>query len=151
MGGFVLSSRWRRRSRPIMPGGEMKLHSDRTTTGGQRITAYGAGFVTVNETTFTGTVLLGADVPATDLEERRPDDLDAATIEQLREQDPELVIIGTGSRHVFPSPGLLAPLTRAGIGVEIMSTPAACRTYNVLSAEGRKVVALLLPVVQRNC
>lgn len=129
----------------------MKLHSDRTTTGGRRITAYGPGFVTINETTFTGTVLLGTGALATDLEACRPDDLNAATIERLRGQDPELVIIGTGARHVFPSPGLLAPLTRAGIGVEIMSTPAACRTYNVLSAEGRKVVALLLPVVQRDC
>ena len=129
----------------------MKLHSDRTAAGGQRITAYGAGFVTINETTFTGTVLLGPDALAADFEEREPDDLNAATIEQLREQDPELAIIGTGSRHVFLSPGLLAPLTRAGIGVEIMSTSAACRTYNILSAEGRKVVALLLPIVRRGC
>lgn len=129
----------------------MKLHSDRTAAGGRRITAYGAGFVTINETTFTGTVLLGPDALAADFEEREPDDLNAATIEQLREQDPELAIIGTGSRHVFLSPGLLAPLTRAGIGVETMSTSAACRTYNILSAEGRKVVALLLPIVRRGC
>ena len=124
----------------------MKFHSDRMTAGRYQITGYGNGFVTVNETTCTGTVLLGQGALATDFEECGPDDLSAATIGRLREQDPELVIIGTGSRHVFPSPGLFVPLTRAGIGVEVMSTSAACRTYNILSAEGRKVVALLLPI-----
>ena len=127
----------------------MKLHSDSTTTSGQRITAYGAGFVTVNEVTITGTVMVGPDGTSTDFKERRPEDLSASTIKRLLEQSPEVVIMGTGSRHVFPSPELLAPLARAGIGVEVMSTSAACRTYNILGGEGRKVVALLLPIEQR--
>ena len=127
----------------------MKLHSDPATSR-QRITAYGAGFVIVNEATLTGTVMVGSDAHATDFEERGPDDLSAATIKRLCELSPEVVIIGTGSRHVFPSPELLAPMTRAGIGVEVMSTSAACRTYNILSGEGRKVVALLLPIEQRS-
>ena len=124
----------------------MKLHSDAGAAGGQRITAYGADFVALDGITCTGTVLLGQGSHATDFDERRPDDIDAATVERIRERCPEVVIIGTGSRHVFPSPELLAPLSRAGIGVEVMSTPAACRTYNILSAEGRGVVALLLPI-----
>ena len=124
----------------------MKLHSDGVTASGHRITAYGSGFVTVNETTFTETILLCQGAIATNFAERRPGDLSAATIERIREQDPEIVIIGTGSRHVFPVPGLLAPLTHGGIGFEVMSTSAACRTYNILSAEGRRVVALLLPI-----
>ena len=124
----------------------MKLHSDHTAVGGCRITAYGVGFVTVNETTFTGTVMLGEGEAATDLRERRLVDLSPATIRRLREQDPEVVIIGTGSRHIFPSSDLFSTLTHVGIGVEVMSTSAACRTYNILSAEGRKVVALLLPI-----
>ena len=128
----------------------MKLHLDNTSAAGHHITAYGAGFVTVNGTMFTGTVLLGNGAPATDFEQRRPDDLNTATIMRLREHDPEVVIIGTGARHVFPSPELFAPLIRDGIGVEIMSTSAACRTYNILSAEGRKVVALLLPIEEEN-
>ena len=124
----------------------MKLHSDGAGAGGHRITAYGGGFITVNETTFTVTVLLGQGMLATDVVERRPDDLSTSTIERIREQSPEIVIIGTGSRHVFPAREVLAPLTRRGIGVEVMSTSAACRTYNILSAEGRRVVALLLPI-----
>ena len=127
----------------------MKLHSDSTTTSGQRITAYGAGFITVNEVTITGTVMIGPDGTSTDFKERWPEDLSASTITRLLGQNPEVVIMGTGSRHVFPSPELLAPLARAGIGVEVMSTSAACRTYNILGGEGRKVVALLLPIEQR--
>ena len=129
----------------------MKLHSDAGTIRGRRITAYGAGFVTVEESTFTGTVLLGQGEHATDFDERRADDLRAATIERIRERSPEVVLLGTGARHVFPSPGLLVPLTRAGIGVEVMSTPAACRTWNILDAEGRRVVALLLPIESGDC
>ena len=124
----------------------MKLHASHSASGGHRITAYGIGFVTVNEAVFTGTVLIGLEALETDFEEHGPGDLRAATIQRLREQDPEVVIIGTGARHVFPPPDLVAPLMRDGIGVEIMSTPAACRTYNILGAEGRKVVALLLPI-----
>ncbi len=129
----------------------MKLHSDNGSGGPGRITAYGTGFVTVEETTFTGTVLLDHGAHATDFDERRPCDLSAATIRRLLERHPEVVLLGTGARHVFPPPGLLAPLTRAGIGVEVMSTSAACRTYNILGAEGRKVVALLLPMEQEDC
>jgi uncharacterized protein len=57
---------------------------------------------------------------------------------------PELVIFGSGARLRFPAPALLRPLIDAGIGVETMDTAAACRTYNVLLAEGRSVVAGLL-------
>jgi len=57
---------------------------------------------------------------------------------------PELVVFGSGERLRFPSPTLLRPLIDAAIGFETMDTRAACRTYNVLLAEGRKVVAALL-------
>ena len=124
----------------------MKLHSDNPGVAGHRITAYGTGFVAVNGTSFTGTILLGEGELATDFEECEPGDLSPATVARLRALDPEVVIIGTGAGHVFPPPGLFAPLIRDGIGVEIMSTSAACRTYNILGGEGRKVVALLLPI-----
>ena len=57
---------------------------------------------------------------------------------------PELVLFGSGARLHFPAPALLRPLIDAHIGVETMDTAAACRTYNVLLAEGRSVVAGLL-------
>jgi uncharacterized protein len=66
---------------------------------------------------------------------------DFARVAALR---PELVVFGSGARLRFPAPALLRPLIDAGIGVETMDTAAACRTYNVLLAEGRSVVAALL-------
>jgi len=57
---------------------------------------------------------------------------------------PEIVLLGTGARLRFPQPRLTAALTRARIGVEVMDIQAACRTYNILMAEGRNVVAALL-------
>ena len=129
----------------------MKLHTDRSAAAGQRITAYGDGFITVNESVVSGTVLVGGAAPETDFTEQRTHDLSIATITRLKAQEPEVVIIGTGTHHVFPSVELLAPLIREGIGVECMSTPAACRTFNILSAEGRRVLALLLPIERQPC
>ena len=57
---------------------------------------------------------------------------------------PELVIFGSGARLRFAAPALLRPLIEVGIGVETMDSAAACRTYNVLLAEGRSVIAALL-------
>ena len=57
---------------------------------------------------------------------------------------PEIVLLGTGRTFTFPDRAKLAPLYGAGLGVEIMDTPAACRTYNILLAEGRNVVAALV-------
>lgn len=62
----------------------------------------------------------------------------------LMETGAEIVLLGTGSRQRFPPPHLLRPLIEARIGVEIMDLQAACRTYNILLAEGRKVAAALL-------
>ena len=57
---------------------------------------------------------------------------------------PELLLLGTGERQRFPAPGLLRPLIEARIGFEVMDLPAACRTFNILMAEGRLVAAALL-------
>jgi len=57
---------------------------------------------------------------------------------------PEMVILGTGPAQRFPHPRLIAALTNARVGVEAMATPAACRTFNILSGEGRRAVAALI-------
>lgn len=72
----------------------------------------------------------------------------ALTAEQLQpivDQQPELVLLGTGAKQVFLSPELMMVFHRAGIGIEVMDTRAACRTFNVLVMEERKVIAALLP------
>lgn len=75
-----------------------------------------------------------------------------ASVEQLTAEDfakiaalgPELVIFGSGPRLRFPPPALMRPLIDKRIGMETMDTRAACRTYNVLVSEGRRVIAALL-------
>jgi uncharacterized protein len=58
--------------------------------------------------------------------------------------DREIVLLGTGRLLRFPRPELLRPLVQAGVGVEVMDVQAACRTYNILASEERKVAAALL-------
>lgn len=69
--------------------------------------------------------------------------LDAAHFEAVRAMEPEVVIYGSGARLVFPPAAVLRALVDARIGVETMDTAAACRTFNVLVAEGRRAVAAL--------
>ena len=77
----------------------------------------------------------------------RPAGFDALTAEDFEAVaalQPALVVFGSGARIRFPKPALLRPLIERRIGIETMDTAAACRTYNVLLAEGRSVVAALL-------
>jgi uncharacterized protein len=71
-------------------------------------------------------------------------ELNAGHFEQVLGLKPELVIFGSGDRLRFPAAALIRSLIAQRIGVETMDTGAACRTYNVLAAEGRAVVAALL-------
>lgn len=120
----------------------MKLHLSRYT--GNSIRAYGSGFVTIGEKRFETNLALGAE---TILESWAVDGFDALTaadFERLLEIQPEVVLLGTGERQRFPAPVLLRPLIEARIGCEVMDTGAACRTFNILAAEGRRVAAGLL-------
>ena len=67
--------------------------------------------------------------------------LDATHVEALLALQPELVLLGTGTRQVFPAAAFMAGFLRKGIGVEVMDNAAAARTYNLLAGEGRRVVA----------
>ncbi len=70
--------------------------------------------------------------------------LQAAHFEQMLAFEPELVIFGSGTRQQFVSPQLYRSLIERRIGIETMDTAAACRTFNVLASEGRKVLGALL-------
>jgi len=71
-------------------------------------------------------------------------DLESYHLDQLLELGPEMILLGTGPKQQFPDPRLTYPLMAQGIGVEVMDTQAACRTYNIVVAEGRNVAAALL-------
>ncbi len=74
------------------------------------------------------------------------EDIDEESLQVIFDLQPEVVLIGTGHTQVFLSPAIQAGFYRRNIGIEIMTTDAACRTFNVLVAEGRQVVAALLPL-----
>ena len=107
------------------------------------IRAYSDGEITVNDKTISLSVVITPD-NIQPWEPRSIDELTAEHINQLGELDPELVIIGTGKVLTFPPPALTAALLTRGIGVEIMAHDAACRTFNVLLAEDRRVVVALM-------
>ncbi len=74
----------------------------------------------------------------------RPEELEQRHFEQLALLEAEVIVLGTGNSLVFPDPLLTQALTNAQIGLEVMNTQAACRTYNVLLGDGRPVAAALL-------
>lgn len=76
----------------------------------------------------------------------QPDELLSEHFQLILEWQPEVLLLGTGSRLRFPEPTCLTSLQLQGIGVEVMDTAAACRTFNVLAAEGRRVAAALLMI-----
>jgi uncharacterized protein len=120
----------------------LKLHAD-TPTALNTVTAYGPGFIEINKVRHTSAVLLTpGQVEPWSISSF--DQLRESDFARLRDLNPEVVLLGTGARQRFPHPGLSRALTDAGIGIEAMHTAAACRTYNILMAEGRKVAAALI-------
>lgn len=121
----------------------MKLHLNQAA-GRNAFTGYGEGYVLINGVRHESNMLVMPDSPVAVWAVQDPSDMSGDQIRHLAELDVEVLLIGTGPRLRFPAPKLLQPLFRAGIGVEIMDTPAACRTYNILMGEGRKVAAALI-------
>jgi uncharacterized protein len=107
---------------------------------------YGDGYIVINEQTIDTSAIVSPDTLDTDWPPESFGELQAQHLQPLLAMEPDVVLLGTGRSQHFPPPELVAPLYRAGIGVEIMDTPAACRTFNILMNEGRKVVAGLLMI-----
>ena len=107
-------------------------------------TGYGEGYVMVNRQRHQQNLVVLRDRLVTDWQPAGFDDLDAADFTLLAELKPEIVLLGTGGRLRFPRPELTRALIEARIGLEVMDIQAACRTYNILAAEERKVAAALL-------
>lgn len=115
-----------------------------STSGINVIRAYGNGELRVNEHVYRGGVILSAATAIADASVQNLDDLLALGLSRALSMEPELVLLGTGARQIFPAPSFGAQFLRAGIGFEVMDTGAACRTFNVLVGEQRRVAAILL-------
>jgi len=107
-------------------------------------TAHGADYVMVNRERFTGSIVVSAEQVRDDWNVAGFDALNEAHFNYFLALKPDVLLVGTGAQQRFPHPRLYRALTDAGIGVEIMNTPAACRTYNILVSEDRKVIAAIL-------
>ncbi|MCP5276909.1 MAG: Mth938-like domain-containing protein [Thiobacillus sp.] len=120
----------------------MKLHLDHNDVQ-YIITGYGEDHVLVNGVAHNRSLIVLPDEVVTDWAEGLAE-LTARHFEVVVIRAPEIVLLGTGQRQRFPPPALYRGLIAARIGVEVMDTAAACRTYNILAGEGRRVAAALL-------
>jgi uncharacterized protein len=108
--------------------------SEESNSAKFQIRQYAAGEIWVNAERYTTPLCVAPSFCVS----WRPYDFELMVIKK-----PKVVLIGTGAQHQVLSPTLLAPLIQARIGFEVMSTPAACRTYALLSADNRDIIALL--------
>jgi len=100
--------------------------------------------VTVDEREFTASFVLAPDRCESDFAPRRIEDLDEDAIARILDFNPELVLLGTGSKQRFPKPAQAAAFLKRGVGIEAMDNAAAARTFNLLASEARRVVAVFL-------
>ena len=121
----------------------LKLHLS-ANIGQNLFTGYGAGYVMVNRVRYENNLII--------LPDRIIEDWAVESFEQLAPEHfnfllslrPEMVLFGTGTTLRFPHPKLTRMLIESKVGIEVMDTSAACRTYNILTEEGRRVAAALL-------
>jgi uncharacterized protein len=121
----------------------MKLHSP-ATAGLLSITSYDAGHIAVNGQRLTKSFLLTPQHLIEDWPPASVDTLRESDLKMIADLNCPIVLLGTGPRQRFPAPALMRQLIERRVGVEVMDSYAACRTYNVLMAEGREVAAALI-------
>lgn len=121
----------------------MKL-TDETPPGTYLIRSYQPGELRIGDTVIKSSCLLRADQLIPEWRPRTFNELMVADLEPIFALEPEIVVLGTGTQQRFPHGKLLGEVLSRGIGCEVMNTAAACRTYNVLVSEDRRVVAALL-------
>ena len=124
----------------------MKIQFDAGGTGQNFIHAYGPGQVTINQQAYRRSLLVTPSRLIIDWPPQSFSDLLAQHFDQIRELNPEVVVLGTGARLQFPRTADTRALIQANIGLEVMDTGAACRTYNILMQDGRRVAAALLMI-----
>ena len=110
------------------------------------ILAYEPGAIKVGEAVYRRSLILSPSEIVADWSPQTPEELRTDDIERFLALEPEIVILGTGAKLQFPSPALSQCLMTARIGFEVMDTASACRTYNVLLGEGRRVAAGLMMI-----
>lgn len=121
---------------------DVKLHL-MSGEGRQLVSGYGAGYIAVNRVRYEKCVLVTPEA-VTEWNVSGAETLSETDFGFIAELKPEIVIVGTGAVQRLLPPALARALAATGVGFEVMDSGAACRTYNILAAEGRKVVAAIV-------
>jgi uncharacterized protein len=120
----------------------VKLHL--VENAGQNFfSGYGPGYVAVNNLRYARSVVVTPQAVA-EWHVTGVQALAAADFEFVARLNVEIVLLGTGMQQRFPGPELMRAIAESGAGLEVMDTKAACRTYNILAAEGRRVAAAIV-------
>lgn len=120
---------------------KFSLQSD---PGSNLVRACTATEIRVGDRIITTSAILSADRLVLDWQPRTAGELTAQHLHEVLALEPEVILLGTGERQEFPDSGVLRVALERGVAVEVMDTRAACRTYNVLVQEGRRVAAAVL-------
>lgn len=115
-----------------------------STDGVYRILGYADGKIQINDQQYRNSLLVMPDTLLDNWGPTSVKNLEQQHLEAVQSLSPEVVLLGTGHHQVFPDRSLMRALITAGVGLEIMDTASACRTYNLLMGEGRRVVAALI-------
>ncbi|MFT4650767.1 MAG: hypothetical protein ACI8XX_000180 [Polaribacter sp.] len=121
----------------------MPLAEDRITSR-YSISGYTSTDITINQKPYQGSLILSPEVLISPSPINSIDDLNEHTLQTVLDLNPDVVLLGTGDKQVFPEPRIFGLLGEKGIGLEVMNTGALCRTFNILVAEDRDVVAIII-------
>jgi uncharacterized protein len=110
------------------------------------VRSVGTAGIQVGEQFYTRSLVLAADRLLADWIPQSFEELQAAHLAAIFQLEPDLVLLGTGIRQRFPAADFMMEFHRRGVGIEVMATAPACRTFNVLVSESRRAVAALLPL-----
>ncbi len=116
--------------------GQIQVHGSKQTSDGM------APHIQI----VTASAIITPDIVIEGWQPTLPSELTAEHMQSVLEFQPEIVLLGTGRSLRFPAAKILQVCHQAGVGIEVMDTGAACRTYNILAAEGRRVVAALMMI-----
>ena len=123
----------------------MKVSLD-TGTASHLIKAYGAGSIQINETVYHRDLIVMPESIEPEWASAPITELTTDHFAAVQAYAPEILLLGTGETQIFHPARLMAELGRQGMGLEVMDTAAACRTYNVLMSEDRRVAAALMMI-----
>ena len=121
----------------------MPLTEDNITSR-YSISAYSPDGIVVNNQNYRQSLVLSAQTINSPWPVRSISELDESSLQIVLDMNPEVFLLGTGERQQFPEARIFALLGQAGIGLEVMNNGALCRTFNILVAEDRAVVAAIM-------